>query len=61
MFIVGYDTKDMDYATLKASLQKLTLVHKQRLYEIERLKGDYSRSIDDLRLRIDTLETLVAT
>ncbi len=39
LFILGYDSKEIDFATIRASLQRLTLIHKQRLHEIERLKG----------------------
>lgn len=45
----------LDGANLRASLQRLTLMQKQRLHEIERLRGDYSKTINELRLRIDTL------
>lgn len=46
----------MDYATIKASLQKLTLVHKQRLHEIEKLKTEYSDVIGKLRSKVEKLE-----
>lgn len=38
MFILGYDDRNMDAATLKASFNRISLVHKQRLHEINRLR-----------------------
>lgn len=60
MFILGYDSKEMNYATIKASLQRLTLIHKQRLHEIEKLKTEYSNVIGYLRSKVEKLEGTIS-
>jgi hypothetical protein len=51
MFFEGYDPKEFDSAAFKASFQKSFINHKQRLHEIDKLKVDYTKTIDELRQR----------
>jgi hypothetical protein len=61
MFISGYDSKEFNSESFRASFQKSTIVQKQRLSEITKLKEEYASTIDELRQRSSVVESMVST